>query len=84
MTVEPDKLLGTLRAIVSDKLGIDESKIVEGADFIGDLGADSLLVIEIVMEIEDKCNVTIPESAARQMRTVGDALSYVRSQMATS
>ena len=62
---------------VCDKLGVDESKVTETASFVNDLGADSLDVVEVVMEVEKEFNVTIPDDEATNLATVGDAVKYI-------
>ena len=66
-----------VKAIVVDKLGVKEDKIVENAKFIEDLGADSLDQVEFIMEVEKKFNITISDEDAGQIATVGDAVKYI-------
>jgi acyl carrier protein len=66
-----------VKTIVHDKLGVDESKITETASFVNDLGADSLDVVEFVMEVEKEFNITIPDEEATKLATVGDAVKYI-------
>ena len=66
-----------VKAIVADKLGVDEAKITESSSFVNDLGADSLDVVEFVMEVENKFEISIPDDAASQLLTVGDAVKYI-------
>ena len=63
--------------IVSKQLGVAKEKIVRTSSFVNDLGADSLNTVELVMEIEDKFDLSIPEDAAEKIQTVGDAISYI-------
>lgn len=63
--------------IVSDKLGVDKEKIQEGSSFIGDLGADSLDMVELLMNLEDSFKMTIPDEDAEGIKTVGDAVKYI-------
>ena len=63
--------------IIIDKLGVDESEVVEGASFTNDLGADSLDTVELIMEFEREFNISIPDEQAEKIATVGDAISYV-------
>ena len=70
-----------VRAIIKDKLGVAEDKITEKAAFVNDLGADSLDVVEFVMEVESKFGITIPDEDAGKMATVGDAVKYIDSHM---
>ena len=66
-----------VKKIVCDKLGVDESKVTESASFVNDLGADSLDVVEFVMEVEKEFNITIPDEEATKLATVGDAVKYI-------
>ncbi|MCL1902622.1 MAG: acyl carrier protein [Alphaproteobacteria bacterium] len=63
--------------VIADKLGVDKAKITETASFVNDLGADSLDVVEFVMEVESKFNITIPDEEAGKLVTVGDAVKYI-------
>ena len=62
---------------LSEKLGIDESEITEEASFEEDLGADSLDLVEVVMDLEDQFGLKIPDEDARELTTVGKAIDYV-------
>ena len=66
-----------VKEIVSDKLGVDASRVTEAASFVNDLGADSLDVVEFVMEVEKEFNITIPDEEATKLTTVGDAVKYI-------
>lgn len=65
--------------IVSEKLNVDSKKVVPTASFVNDLGADSLDVVEFVMEVEKEFNITIPDEEASKLITVGDAIKYIES-----
>ncbi len=67
-----------VKKIVVEHLGVDEDKVVEGASFIDDLGADSLDTVELVMAFEEEFNVEIPDDAAEKIQTVGDAVSFIK------
>ena len=64
-------------AIVVDKLGVEESQVTPEASFTGDLGADSLDTIELIMEIEKEFGISIPDDQAEKITTVGDAISHI-------
>ena len=66
-----------VKAIIVDKLGVDESEVVESANFNQDLGADSLDTVELIMELEKAFNITIPDDAAEKIATVGDAIKFI-------
>lgn len=71
-----------VKKIVVNHLGIEESRVVESASFIDDLGADSLDTVELVMVFEEEFGCEIPDDAAETIQTVGDAVAYIRSQTA--
>ena len=68
-----------VKKIVVEHLGIDESKIVETASFIDDLGADSLDTVELVMAFEEEFGIEIPDDAAETILSVGDAINFIDS-----
>ena len=66
-----------VKAIIVDKLGVDENEVTPTASFTNDLGADSLDTVELIMEFEKKFGLTIPDDAAEKISTVGDAIAYI-------
>ncbi|CAM3362868.1 acyl carrier protein [Nosocomiicoccus ampullae] len=66
-----------IKDIIVDKLGIDEDQVTKDATFKDDLGADSLDIAELVMELEDEFDTEIPDEEAEKIVTVGDALDYI-------
>ncbi|MEM1286795.1 MAG: acyl carrier protein [Pseudomonadota bacterium] len=66
-----------VKEIVVEHLGVDEAKVLDGASFIDDLGADSLDTVELVMAFEEEFGVEIPDDAAEKIQTVGDAISFL-------
>ena len=64
--------------IIIDKLGIEESEITPEASFTGDLGADSLDTVELIMEFEREFDIAIPDEDAEKIQTVGDAIEYLK------
>ncbi len=66
-----------VKAIIVDKLGVDENEVTPTASFTNDLGADSLDTVELIMEFEKEFGITIPDEAAEKIGTVGDAVSYI-------
>ena len=77
MSKHDEKIVSKVKEIVSDKLGVDIAKVTEEASFVNDLGADSLDVVEFVMEVEKEFNITIPDEEATKLTTVGDAIAYI-------
>jgi acyl carrier protein len=71
-----------VKKIVIDHLGVDAEKVVEGASFIDDLGADSLDTVELVMAFEEEFGVEIPDDAADSILTVGDAVKFIEKAQA--
>ncbi len=68
---------GRVKAIIMDKLGVEESEINDEASFTNDLGADSLDTVELIMEFEKEFNIAIPDDQAEKIGTVGQAVSYI-------
>ncbi len=66
-----------VKAIIVDKLGVDESEVTLESSFTNDLGADSLDTVELIMEFEKEFNLAIPDDQAETIVTVGDAVKYV-------
>ena len=66
-----------VKAIIVDKLGVDESEVTPEASFTNDLGADSLDTVELIMEFEKEFNIAIPDDQAEKIGTVGDAIKYI-------
>ena len=66
-----------IKAIIVDKLGVDESEVTNEASFTNDLGADSLDTVELIMEFEKEFNIAIPDDQAEKIATVGDAIKYI-------
>jgi acyl carrier protein len=75
------EIASKVKAIIVDKLGVDESEVVDKASFTNDLGADSLDTVELIMEFEKAFNITIPDDAAEEISTVGDAVKYVEEKL---
>ncbi|TDR89233.1 acyl carrier protein [Enterovirga rhinocerotis] len=66
-----------VKKIVVEHLGVEADKVTESANFIDDLGADSLDTVELVMAFEEEFNVEIPDDAAETIVTVGDAIKFL-------
>jgi len=66
-----------VKAIIVDKLGVDESEVTTEASFTNDLGADSLDTVELIMEFEKEFSISIPDDQAENIGTVGDAVKYI-------
>ncbi len=66
-----------VKAIIVDKLGVDEKEVTPEASFTNDLGADSLDTVELIMEFEKEFNLAIPDDQAEKISTVGEAIAYI-------
>ena len=66
-----------VKAIIVDKLGVDESEVTNQASFTNDLGADSLDTVELIMEFEKEFDIQIPDDHAESIATVGSAIEYI-------
>ena len=66
-----------IKAIIVDKLGVDEAEVTDSANFTNDLGADSLDTVELIMEFEKEFDIQIPDDKAENIATVEDAISFV-------
>lgn len=68
-------------SIIVDKLGVEESEVTNEASFTNDLGADSLDTVELIMEFEKEFDISIPDDQAENIQTVGQAVTYLESQV---
>ncbi|USK35670.1 acyl carrier protein [Bacillus sp. F19] len=73
-------VMARVTKIIVDRLGVDEAEVKMEASFKDDLGADSLDVVELVMELEDEFDMEISDEDAETIATVGDAVNYIQSQ----
>lgn len=71
------EIANRVKAIIVDKLGVDENEVTETAEFTKDLGADSLDTVELIMDFEKEFGITIPDEEAEKIATVGDAIAYI-------
>jgi acyl carrier protein len=69
-----------VKEIIVENLGVDQEKVTETASFVEDLGADSLDTVELVMAFEEEFDVEIPDEDAEKMRTVGEAIAYLKNK----
>jgi acyl carrier protein len=77
MTKDVSKIV---KQIVVNKLGVEESKVTDGARFVDDLGADSLDTVELVMAFEEEFSIEIPDQEAQKITTVQSAIDYINKQ----
>lgn len=66
-----------VKAIIVDKLGVEETEVTNAASFTNDLGADSLDTVELIMEFEKEFGISIPDDQAEKISTVGDVIAYI-------
>lgn len=71
-----------VKDIIEKELGVEREKLTNEASFIEDLGADSLDIVELVMEFEKEFDIEIPDDDAEKLRTVGDAIAYLEQKVA--
>ncbi len=70
-----------VKEIIMEQLGVSAEQVTPTASFIDDLGADSLDTVELVMALEEEFGVEIPDESAEKIRTVGDAIGYLKENM---
>ena len=69
--------------IVCENLGVNKEQVTRSTSFTEDMGADSLDIVELVMELEEEFEITIPDDEAERIRTVGEAIEYVEREVAS-
>lgn len=69
-----------VKEIIVDQLGVEAEQVKPEASFIDDLGADSLDTVELVMAFEEEFDLEIPDEDAEKIKTVGDAITYIKSK----
>jgi acyl carrier protein len=74
-------VLDKLKEILAAQFGIDEDEITENTDIAGDLGADSLDVVEMIMTLEDEFAVTISDETVGELKTVGDVVRFIEGML---
>ena len=73
-----------VKKIAAEQLGVDEAEVKPEANFVNDLGADSLDTVELVMALEEECGIEIPDEAAEKIETVQAAVDYIDSKVKAS
>lgn len=73
-----------VKEIISQQLDVDGAQIKEESQFIEDLGADSLAIVELVLAFEEQFEIEIPDEDTEKIRTVGDAVSYIQARTKTN
>jgi acyl carrier protein len=77
-----EEIVKQVKAIIADKLGVEESEVTESANFTNDLGADSLDTVELLMEFERVFGIKIPDEETSTIATVKDAIDKVKEKLA--
>lgn len=77
-----EEIVKQVKAIIVDKLGVEESEVTESANFTNDLGADSLDTVELLMEFERVFGIKIPDEETSTIATVADAIAKVEEKLA--
>lgn len=71
-----------VKNIIVEQLGVDAAEVVPTAQFVNDLGADSLDTVELIMALEEEFDIEIPDDKAEKIKTVGEALDYIKQAVA--
>jgi len=75
---EMDEIEEKVLTIVSEQMGVDKSEIAHDTSFVNDLNADSLDTVELVMELEDEFEMSIPDEEAEKIQSIGQAIDYIK------
>ena len=73
-----EEILEKVKGIIVEQLGVTDTAVTMEASFIDDLGADSLDIVELIMDIEEEFDIEIPDSDAEKVVTVGDVVDYIK------
>ena len=73
-----EDIASRVKAIIVDKLGVEDNEVTDNASFTNDLGADSLDTVELIMEFEKEFKISIPDDQAENISTVGEAVNYIK------
>jgi len=76
-----DSILESVQNILVDQLGVDADNITMESNFIDDLNADSLDIVELVMAMEQEFGISIPDEEAERIKTVGDAVGFIKASL---
>ena len=76
-----DEIKEKVTQIVCDNLGVNKEQVTDSTSFTEDIGADSLDIVELVMELEEEFEITIPDEEAEKIKTVGEAIDYIMKEL---
>jgi acyl carrier protein len=76
--MEREEILDKVKEVIVEQLNVEEDDVNEDASFVDDLGADSLDIVELVMALEEQFSISIPDEEAESIKTVGDAVEYIK------
>ncbi|HAL29125.1 MAG TPA: acyl carrier protein [Coriobacteriia bacterium] len=79
--MEQEEIFAKVKDVIVDQLSVDDDDVTPEASFFDDLGADSLDIVELVMALEDSFGVSIPDEEAESIKTVGDAVEYIATNL---
>ena len=77
-----EEIADRVATIISNQLDVERDKVLPATNFINDLGADSLDIVELVMELEEEFGISIPDEDAEKIKTVGEAVDYIKKNKA--
>ena len=76
-SMSKEEIMGKLKPVIAEQLGVDESEVTESASFTEDLNADSLDLVELIMSLEEQFGLQISDEDAEKLTTVGEAVEYI-------
>ncbi|MCT3402935.1 acyl carrier protein [Lactobacillus helveticus] len=74
-----EEIFNKIKTLIADNFNVDQDKITENTNFTNDLDADSIELVEFILQLEDEFGSEIPDDEAEKIKTVGDAVSYIKS-----
>ncbi len=76
-SMSKEEIMGKLKPVIAEQLGVDESEVTDTASFTEDLNADSLDLVELIMSLEEQFGLQISDDDAEKLTTVGEAVDYI-------
>lgn len=73
-----EEIFNKIKTLIADNFNVDQDKITENTNFTNDLDADSIDLVEFILQLEDEFGSEIPDDEAEKIKTVGDAVSYIK------